>query len=199
MKPSFFPKNERNIAKISALNARAEILAIFRSFFGKNDDFINLFRDLLAFKNKQNIRQNSAQASCLFKFIQSTYIYSAIAIIFGFHSMKHQNFPKTDTVWTKTATNRLSIPKGPSDLALYEKFLCLFISEVVQKLRHKMLLPPFFMYTSRTHFFSTSVICSCRFTMKLGQNFCLIFRSFLGQLSVKKNSFWDLLTIIQAT
>ena len=36
MKSSFFPKNERNIARIFALTLRAEILAIFRSFFGKN-------------------------------------------------------------------------------------------------------------------------------------------------------------------
>ena len=43
MKSSFLPKNERNIARISALNVRAEILAIFRSFFGRNDDNINLF------------------------------------------------------------------------------------------------------------------------------------------------------------
>ena len=43
MKPSFFPKNERNIARISALNVRAEILAIFRSFFGKNDGFKKVF------------------------------------------------------------------------------------------------------------------------------------------------------------
>ena len=43
MKSSFLPRNERNIARISALNVRAEILAIFRSFFGRNDDNINLF------------------------------------------------------------------------------------------------------------------------------------------------------------
>ena len=43
MKSSFLPKNERNIARISALTFRAEILAIFCSFFGRNDDFINLF------------------------------------------------------------------------------------------------------------------------------------------------------------
>ena len=43
MKSSFLPKNERNIARISALNVRAEILAIFCSFFRRNDDFINLF------------------------------------------------------------------------------------------------------------------------------------------------------------
>ena len=43
MKSPFLPKNERNIARISALNVRAEILAIFRSFFGKNDDFIISF------------------------------------------------------------------------------------------------------------------------------------------------------------
>ena len=49
MKSSFLPKNKRNIARISALNVRAEILAIFRSFFGRNDDFINLFWDLLTF------------------------------------------------------------------------------------------------------------------------------------------------------
>ena len=43
MKSSFLPKNERNIARISALTFRAEILAIFRSFFGKNDGFIKVF------------------------------------------------------------------------------------------------------------------------------------------------------------
>ena len=43
MKSSFLPKNERNIARISALTFRAEILAIFCSFFGRNDDFINSF------------------------------------------------------------------------------------------------------------------------------------------------------------
>ena len=43
MKSSFLPKNERNIARISALTFRAEILAIFRLLFGKNDDLINLF------------------------------------------------------------------------------------------------------------------------------------------------------------
>ena len=50
MKSLVLPKNERNIARISALTFRAEILAIFRSFFGSNDDFINLFWDLLAFR-----------------------------------------------------------------------------------------------------------------------------------------------------
>ena len=44
------PKNERNIARIPALNLRAEILAIFRLFCGRNNDFINLFWDLLTFK-----------------------------------------------------------------------------------------------------------------------------------------------------
>ena len=43
MKSSFLPKNEQNIARISALTFRAEILAMIRSFFGRNDDFINLF------------------------------------------------------------------------------------------------------------------------------------------------------------
>ena len=43
MKSSFFPKNEQNIARISTLTFKAEILAIFRSFIGKNDDFIHLF------------------------------------------------------------------------------------------------------------------------------------------------------------
>ena len=49
MKSWFLPKNERNIARISALNVRAGILAIFRSFFGRNDVFKNLFWDLLTF------------------------------------------------------------------------------------------------------------------------------------------------------
>ena len=43
MKPSLFPKNEQNIARVSALTVRAEILAIVLSFFGKNDYFIILF------------------------------------------------------------------------------------------------------------------------------------------------------------
>ena len=50
MKSSFSPKNERNIARISTLNVRAEILAIFCLFFGKNDDLIILFWDLLTFR-----------------------------------------------------------------------------------------------------------------------------------------------------
>jgi hypothetical protein len=43
MNSSFFPKNEGNIARISALSVRVEILAVIRFFWGKNDDFINLF------------------------------------------------------------------------------------------------------------------------------------------------------------
>ena len=43
MKSSFLPKNKQNIARISALTFRAEILAIFFAFYGRNDDFINLF------------------------------------------------------------------------------------------------------------------------------------------------------------
>ena len=49
---------------------------------------------------------------------------AAIAIIFGFHIMKHKNLLKIDSVWTKTAPNRLSIPNWPSDHALFESFLC---------------------------------------------------------------------------
>ena len=51
MKSSFCPKYERNIARISAQAFRAEILAIFRSYFGQNDGFIKLFWDLLTFSN----------------------------------------------------------------------------------------------------------------------------------------------------
>ena len=36
MKPKLLPKNERKIARIFALRGRAEILAIFRSFFGRS-------------------------------------------------------------------------------------------------------------------------------------------------------------------
>ena len=35
-KIKLLPKNERKIARISALRGRAEILAIFRSFFGRS-------------------------------------------------------------------------------------------------------------------------------------------------------------------
>ena len=42
MKSSFFPKYEPKIVRLSALY-RAEILTVFGSYFGKNDDFINSF------------------------------------------------------------------------------------------------------------------------------------------------------------
>ena len=37
------PKKQHKIARISALPLRAEILAIFRSFFGRSFGFINSF------------------------------------------------------------------------------------------------------------------------------------------------------------
>ena len=48
MKSSFLPKYEPKIVGISALSCsvaqyRAEILKIFSSYFGRNDDFINSF------------------------------------------------------------------------------------------------------------------------------------------------------------
>ena len=46
MKSSFLPKHEPNIVKISALylpHYRVEILTIFVSYCGRNDDFINSF------------------------------------------------------------------------------------------------------------------------------------------------------------
>ena len=48
MKSSFLPKYEPNIVRISALNCatlyyRGEILSIFGSYFGRNDDFVNSF------------------------------------------------------------------------------------------------------------------------------------------------------------
>jgi hypothetical protein len=46
MKSSFLPKYEPNIVKISALylpHYRVQILTIFVSYFGRNDDFINSF------------------------------------------------------------------------------------------------------------------------------------------------------------
>ena len=53
MKSSFLPKYEPNIWRISALycvpHYRAEILTIFGSYFGRNDDFINSFWNLLTF------------------------------------------------------------------------------------------------------------------------------------------------------
>ena len=53
MKSSFLPKYERNIVRISTLCSvpyyRAEILTIFCWYFGRNDDFINSFWDLLTF------------------------------------------------------------------------------------------------------------------------------------------------------
>ena len=56
MNSSFLPKYERNIVRISALytvpHYRAEILTIFRSYFGRNDDFIISFWNLLTFSNK---------------------------------------------------------------------------------------------------------------------------------------------------
>ena len=39
--------------------------------------------------------------------------------------MKHKTFLKSDNLWTKAATNRLSILKWSSDPALFERFSCL--------------------------------------------------------------------------
>ena len=44
------------------INQEEPILAIFRSFFGKNDDFINLFWDLLTFSNAKT-HQNVSNLS----------------------------------------------------------------------------------------------------------------------------------------
>ena len=54
IKSSFLPKYEPNIVMISALHCivphyRAEILTIFGSYFGRNDDFINSFWNFLTF------------------------------------------------------------------------------------------------------------------------------------------------------
>jgi hypothetical protein len=47
MKSSLLPKYKPKIVRISALQVvwqyRAEILTIFGSYFGRNDDFINSF------------------------------------------------------------------------------------------------------------------------------------------------------------
>ena len=43
MRSSFLPKYEQKIVKISASLHRAEILTIFRSYFGRNNDLINSF------------------------------------------------------------------------------------------------------------------------------------------------------------
>ena len=48
----FFQKNTMFL-KVSKSQIRAEILAIFRSFFGRNDAFINSFWDLLTFTRMQ--------------------------------------------------------------------------------------------------------------------------------------------------
>ena len=56
MKSTFLPKYEANIVRISTLYCatlnRAEILTIFLSYFGRNDDFINSFWYLLTFMIK---------------------------------------------------------------------------------------------------------------------------------------------------
>ena len=54
MKSSFLPKYEPNIVRISALFYLAEILTIFGSYFGRNDDFINAFCNLLTFRRGRN-------------------------------------------------------------------------------------------------------------------------------------------------
>ena len=47
MKSSFLSKYEQKIVKISALTTQGRILKKFRSYFGRNDDFINSFWNCL--------------------------------------------------------------------------------------------------------------------------------------------------------
>ena len=50
-KSSFLPKYEqKNCQDFFPVYCRAEILTIFRSYFGRNDDFINSFWNLLTFR-----------------------------------------------------------------------------------------------------------------------------------------------------
>ena len=55
MKSSFLPKYEPKIVwflTCTVPHYRAEILIIFRSYFGRNDDFTKSFLNLLTFKVK---------------------------------------------------------------------------------------------------------------------------------------------------
>ena len=49
MKSSFLPKYKRKIVRISALCSEGRIFDNFRSYSGRNDDFINSFIDCLTF------------------------------------------------------------------------------------------------------------------------------------------------------
>ena len=54
MKLSFLPKYEPKIVRISAwAQYRAEIFTMFGSYFGRNDNFINSFWNLLTFSCRQ--------------------------------------------------------------------------------------------------------------------------------------------------
>ena len=55
LKSSFLPKYEPKIVK----HYRAEILTIFGSYFGRNDDFINWFWNLLTFSDNEKLLLNS--------------------------------------------------------------------------------------------------------------------------------------------
>ena len=61
MKSSFLQRYEWKIVRISALcseaHYRAEIRTIFRSYFGRNDDSMNSFWNLLTFRIVRFIRQ----------------------------------------------------------------------------------------------------------------------------------------------
>ena len=58
MKSSFLPKYEKKIVKISALLHKAEILTIFFSYFGRNDEVKNSFRNCLTFSDQENLFEN---------------------------------------------------------------------------------------------------------------------------------------------
>ena len=56
LKVSKFQNEFMKSSFCSVAQYRAEILTIFGSYFGRNDDFINLFWNLLTFKRKKKLK-----------------------------------------------------------------------------------------------------------------------------------------------
>ena len=81
MKSSFLPKYEQKLSGFLPCVVRAEILTIFHSYFGRNDDFRNSFRNLLTFSKCKTIRSILPNYD-IFESINAVSVCNIVTMIF---------------------------------------------------------------------------------------------------------------------
>ena len=115
MKSSFLPEYEPNIVRISALctvpyytKYSAEILTIFGLYFGRNDDFINSFWNLLTFNRHTTslfLTENQENDSFCFVSLTSMTLMGEKSKLIWYYQIRPQGFyfwsTADNSFWTK--------------------------------------------------------------------------------------------------